>query len=198
MSDPHQPGTVLPLDLAFKGARTYVQSADMLDGLLAVVGVPPRLSLNCHRLTGQALNGVVLAENEAVPADAVGIFDSPGLRVALMEAVDRSVTRRVPYDEPAVIIRAIHDGKAIHQPISPDFSFFEQVVACHKSLLQRLFPDPHIKWLFTKISLAGDWRTGQQLNIENISALGTKLVKSRISVDGQPCGFIFFSAVYPS
>ena len=193
-------GARVPLDLGFKGDRTYLHGTDMFDALLELLPGVSNISLRIHNISRRPLDAVVLENGDAGRAGAIAIFsgdfDGEKKTVGLFE---RSGTpdNRYAYDEADVTARAEIDATARYAAMArnANYSFIEQLVALQKALLQSCYTESSVRWYFTRLNIARAYSDFGSMTLRVTKALGTSLVCSSVSVDGAALGEIYFSGV---
>jgi hypothetical protein len=146
----------IALVTCFKGGRTYVHSTDLLASLESEAGRRLGAGAWVRHLT---IRRQVTREVEAwfePRADAFGAFLLQGpsgtLRGWLTESI-RPITRRVPYDEDALLASVRFEGDAALLPgAAVGFTRFEQMVTLWKALATRQVPGP---WTLAQVDLDG-------------------------------------------
>jgi hypothetical protein len=190
-------------DLPFKGGRNYLQGPDTynwLAGLLApLVGESTPLTLTFRRLTGRQLEIVPHAEFSADPR-AVADFSIPGRkdsRFVLIET-DEVPTRRIPYDEDAMIATCtVEDRSIVARGSVAGYTPIELCVAMTKALHLAALPQERRKWLFARLELSRLLRSNDcnGLKIEIVRRVETRFTKSAIFTGDEPLGHIYFSVL---
>lgn len=199
----------LPLDICFKGARTYVHGTDMLNVVYASVvrqtgatGIC-RLNFMINRMTSHNLS-VELEQGEphavaAQPPVATLSFqvNEQSWHGTLVEEPDEP-SCRYPYDEESIIekCRVDQSGRSISLEGETDFTPIEVVVAMTKALHQALYPDAPGKWVFCRWE-SEHWPItipASGFSVMLSKTLGSRLTKSAVVAGEERVGWIYFSA----
>lgn len=188
----------IALDLPFRGARDYLQGADIFNALIDLTGAQENMSLRLHALMHHGIDAVPIPDVTTDLKQFAGVFiygGPEGLQKIGLRDNSKIVTKRVPYDEPRVIADAsVHDHRIV-SPGPSEFTFMERVLALNKALLQDIIPIEGIRWLATRLDLTRVPSSPMTLAVELVERLGTRLTKSSIAVDGEDVGFVYFSGV---
>ncbi len=174
---------------SFKGGRTYVHSTDLLAALEAEA---------CRRLGAGACVGHLTIRRQAMRevdawfepgADAFGSFrlrgPSGALRGWLTESI-RPITRRVPYDEEALIARVRFEGDgAVLSGAVSGFTRYEQMVTLWKALAVRQVPGP---WTLAQVDLDGPLPPAGPLEVRYLRTFDGRLKLGLLSQAGSVLG----------
>jgi len=199
--DPGRPGALVPLDLNFKGERTYLHGTDMIDAVLAFFPGLKDISVRIQKIATRQLAAMVLNEpvsrRDDMTALIRGRLNENKVSVGMLEMSDGEPPGRYAYDDSKVIADAAVDPKSRFAEIrrNRDFSTIEHCVTLQKALLVRCFPDADIHWYFTRLEVSGLPAEFEVLSLRVTQALGRKLVRSAIALDGTELGDIYFSGV---
>lgn len=199
----------LPLDICFKGKRTYIQGGDMLNAATRAVmrqaGATEIRHLNfmINRMTSHNLSAE-LEQGEPHAAAA-----QPPVATLSFEANDQSwhgtlveepgePACRYPYDEESIIAlcRIDHSERSISLEGETGFTPIEVVVAMTKALHQALYPDAPGKWVFCRWE-SEHWPItipASGFSVMLSKTLGSRLTKSAVDVGGERIGWMYFSA----
>lgn len=199
----------LPLDICFKGARTYVHGTDMLNVVCAAVvrqtgatGIR-HLNFMINRMTSHNLS-VELEQGEphraaAQPPVATLSFEAndQSWHGALVEEPGEPVCRN-PYDEESIIAlcRIDQSGRSIYLEGETVFTPIEVVVAMTKALHQALYPEAPGKWVFCRWE-SEHWPItipAGGFSVMLSKTVGSRLTKSAVVVGGERIGWVYFSA----
>jgi len=173
----------------FKGGRTYVHSTDLLASLECEAG---------RRLGAEAWVGHLTIRRQATReveawfeprADAFGAFRLQGpigtLRGWLTES-PRPITRRVPYDEDALLASVRFEGDAAVLPGAVvGFTRFEQMVTLWKALATRQVPGP---WTLAQVDLDGPLPPAGPLEVQYPRTIDGRLKLGVLSRTGAVLG----------
>lgn len=189
------------LDVAFKGARTYLHGTDLFDAMMALAARRRGSALSNIRMSfyrpltrGVAAQRLVAAEAAAPRPAALfeARVDGASAAWALVESGEPPTGRR-PYDESRVTAGAVVDGRSIVQDEPTAFSFIERLVALNKRLLDTLHAEPKPSWWFARLEMPESPPASAALRLELEAGIGARLVKSSIEIDGRKGGAIYFS-----
>lgn len=198
------------IDLAFcfKGTRQYVHGTDMLNQCTALLREKlgadlVQLDFVIHRMTDRNLR------LSLYPAESAPDFDKleiAGLKFSVADKywdarlsdADDSPDCRNPYDEDVVVKLCSLDavGRQIILQQEAPYSEIETLVAMTKALHQKIFTDLDGSWVFCRWR-SPRWPFADSLkgaSIQLTQALGTRLTRSEVSIDGEVLGHIYFSA----
>lgn len=198
--------TRLPLELAFKGQRNYLQGPDILCGLLgslsqAGTDVDGALAATFRRKVGVQPDIVIADDANAVgsPENSFGHWTAvsgPHKVRGWFVETDRHVDGRVPYDEDSVIDRCAKSSNEVAFDGVTTLNATELAVAMVKSLHNDRFAlgaDAH--WVVCQFALDRPLldEHKQGMRVELHSTLGKRLTKSIVFSGGQMLGHLFFS-----
>lgn len=186
----------ISLDVPFKGERTYLQSADILNALLAKTGANQNIELKFTKLLTSSIEALPAADVEE-PAKASARFRATGPQGAI-DLVIRPTSisapiARVPYDEASVIASSILKGRTIEDSNIDSATPTERMVALNKRLINEVV-SPGRKLLFTNIHLK-HIPASAFLRLELQSQVGKRFFHSTIFGDDQELGSIYFYGV---
>lgn len=199
--DPDLPGVRVPLDLKFKGNRTYLHGTDMLDTVLALCPALENFSVRIQKIATRQLAAMVIGGSESPRTEMTAIvrgrIGDRDIVVGLAETDDQVPPGRYAYDDAQVVEKAEIDvqSQTAGMPGRKDFSTIEQCVALQKALLVGCFADPAIHWYFTRLEVSRLPTEFDVLSLRLTQALGKNLVRSSVAIDGTELGNIFFSGV---
>lgn len=186
----------LPLQISFKGARSYLQSADIFNALVAETGAERDFFLKFSSMLSTPIEAVP-AKEVAEPGKAPARFRALGpkgeIDVVIRPTGHGTIADRVPYDEDAVTRESVINGRSISCDNSTSATPLERMVALHKRLIHEVLK-PEKKLLFTSVSLS-HLPVHSNLRIELIANLGTKLFRSAIFSNDDRLGEIVFYGV---
>lgn len=198
------------VDLRFrlKGARTYVHGPDIFDALCEVLGdrfgvsTVRDLRFTVHNpLWHHGVVQLILEEQQVtnVTAPVTLRFNAEGRKwVALVHEVSEVVAERQEFPEEEIVAKCIIDVPERRVTVRGIFSFsaMEVWVAANKFLHQKLFADEKGGWWFAKVEISQcpGRAAFDETTIALVHNFNRKLTKSRITVDGESRGYIYFSA----
>ena len=186
-----------PIDIAFKGDRTYLQSADIFDSIIANTGASRNLKLQFRRILShkiEAVDASAVDQPEACPARFTGEGDNGAFDLLIVDDPTTEIAARVPYDEPRVIRDSHIEGSQISSQDGQDASVMERVVALNKHLIHSTVK-PGKKLLFSSANLISLPARTAHLTVRLESRLGVRLFKSSIHVGADRVGEIIFYGV---
>lgn len=196
----------VPLELAYKGTRTYLHGTDMYNAIMEYLGrsmpqhVPGPLKMVMHEF---ACNQVDL--RYSIGPERCPRPENPRLEFFLFDNVsgwlsetDRPVRARRPYPENEIVAGSRIDGQAVIAAPGATFSPIEVLVSLTKHLHSNLRPGPR-GWAFTRLELNRPLDDSDRdiLQVELLHTLGNRLTKSAVRVGATLLGYIYFSAVEP-
>ncbi len=185
------------LDIPFKGARQYVHASDIFNELVALTKWRGGVSLHFHRPIRCSIEAAELAAGESGSGPDALFWYGPADRrrcLALRGNPERPVTARRPYDEALVVADAVMDPPWIRSAGPGNASFIERVLALNKVLLNRQFSVAGGRWWFARLDLDRVPENAVRIELLSRRALGARMTKSHIVVDGLTLGSVFFSA----
>lgn len=194
----------VPIDLAYKGTRTYLHGTDMYNAIMDNLGrsVPQHvrgpLKMVMHEFASNQLDMRYSIGLERCPKPEnprLEFFLSGDLSGWLSES-DRPVRTSRPYPESEIISGSRIEGQTIIAASGATYSPIEVLVSLTKHLHSSLRPGP-LGWAFTRLELSRPLEDGDRdtLKVELLHALGNRLTKSAVWAGGTPLGHIYFSAV---
>lgn len=196
-----RPGKAVPLDLSFKGERTYLHGTDMVDALAMLAPGLTDISLRIQKIAEQPVAAVLTSAdnsgNGEVVATVRGIRDGGKVSIALAENRNAPPPGRYAYNEDEVVGNASIDidGQTAEMRWNDRYSSIEQIVTLNKALLTRCFQAAGVHWYFSRLDVTRFPPVFAKMSLAVTQALGTSLVRSGIDIDGQPLGNIYFSGV---
>ena len=117
--------------------------------------------------------------------------------VVYISAVDEAPEGRIPYDEDKATdgwIFSEKEGSAELINPNPEYTVLQTIVAINKSFLSKLNGNPQGKWIFARVK-GNDFCPAACKSIRLLSkpTRSLRLVRSKIEIDGEPFGEIYFS-----
>lgn len=186
----------------FKGSRDYVHGTDIYKSFCDYWhgesdGQLQSLQISFHGIARQNLelhDGDLGDEKTKVLISALK-KDGTRLKFSLRES-DDSPSNRYAYDEEAVVSGWTTGGdglSGILEKPSPEYTTIESVVALNKAFLTELHK-PKGKWLFARLKVKGLLPESCGLiRLMTSASSNLRLVRSKIEIDGEPVGEIYFS-----
>ncbi len=197
------------LNFSFKGARQYIQGPDIFNECVCLLqeqfnGTLEGVEFVIHRMTDSNLLLTVCNQEESHQPVAQAVaelrFKAGGksLEALLVEKGGRPESRHT-YDESLVVDRCdidLQDRQIVFDGGEVPYSAMETLVSMNKALHLKVFPNLVGSWVFCRWSCPR-WPLSDNLNgvrIQLIQALGTRLTRSEVSLEGNVLGHIYFSA----
>jgi hypothetical protein len=195
-----------PLELPFRGERTYLHGTDLHQAIVAALGedLPAGpVSITFHSLLNQLPDLVCsteslrhLREDPTFRGEVrLGGGDTV-LNAALMEST-RPATERKICNENEVAAAAVVDETAKSATLEAGQigNLIERIVFLNKHLHLKLLPHLSPKWLFARLELTAPLpaEPPRQLSLVLKQVLGNRFTRSDILFDGQRFGSISFS-----
>ena len=191
----------IPLDLKFKGSRTYLHGTDMVDKILALCPELENFSVRIQKIATRQLRAVVMDEPNPSRAEMTAIIRGHirerEIIIGIEEICDEVPSGNYAYNDAKVVEKAEIDtlSKTARMLRRSEFSTIEQCVALQKTLLVSYFADPSIHWYFTRLKVLRLPEKFDLLSLRLTQGLGKNLVRSSIAIDGIELGDIYFSGV---
>jgi hypothetical protein len=195
----------IPLDLEYKGARTYVQGGDLFDRCTEAL----RRRLGAGHVAKLALRNfahhqcdLLLGDSGPEGACGEGVYrmGDGGTRRFWLEETGRSVAGRYPFDEDALLAPATVDEarRTASLPARSTRSPIEEAIALTKLLNYRLMPAVSGKWVFARVDLIRPLEDGYAaMTIRMKSAIPGRFSVNEILLDGVVVGRMDFAAGSP-
>jgi|GEM_PF-1831090 len=195
-----------PLELPFRGERSYLHGTDLHQAIMGALGsdLPAGpVSITFHSLLKQLPDLVCSTDSLRHLRDdptfrgelRFGSGESV-LNAVLMESVRPAIERKV-CNENDVAAAALVDEAAKSATLDePQVgNLIEQIVFLNKHLHLKLLPHLSPKWLFAKLELSAPLATAapRQIALVLKQVLGNRFTRSEILFDGQRFGSISFS-----
>ena len=195
--------TRIPVSLCLRGARDYVQGADIYAAVVSAMqrhaGAMPEgsLQLRMHELARSQGSILIAPSGTELPVPPAGRaeFRSRDWQGWLVET-GAPILERQPYDESVIESRCLRNGPIMRVIENTPCSTIETMISACKQLHQGLHPLPGHKWIVTRLDLARviDWPDGG-MEIELLQNLGNRLTRSAVRSEGAVVGHIYFSAI---
>lgn len=200
--------TCTPIELPFRGQRTYLQGADLYNSVTSILfaGFPhmceARLSVNYHALLlrqPDLLIGRGEMTAERLSPEFRGEFimgtGEDAVHALLMES-DRPVPNRIECHENDLVSSALIDHEGRHAVLeSPAFgTAAEVVVALNKKLHQTLLPHITAKWIFVRLVLTRPLPSEppRHTKVRLLGVMGDRMTRSEVFINHQPVGSVYF------
>lgn len=194
----------VPIELAYKGARTYLHGTDMYNAIMDYLGrsmpqhVRGPLKMVMHEFARNQvdLRYSIGPERCPKPENArLEFFLSDNVSGWLTET-DRPVRASRPYPEDEIVAGSRIEAQTIIAAPGATYWPIEVLVSLTKHLHSSLRPGP-LGWAFTRLELNRPLEDDDRgtLQVELLHALGNRLTKSAVRAGETPLGYIYFSAV---
>ena len=187
--------TRFSLSVSFKGDRTYLQSADIFNEIVAHTGAMRGLSLSFRHLLSHGLDAIDAGSCDD-PSSFPARFRGDGVKGKIdlvISETGRTISERIPYDEEAVVQDSEIAGFSISSRSGGDASLMERIVALNKRLIHQTLK-PGKKLLFTNVILTELLPPDAPLTLTLDAHLGSRLFRSSIH-SGVKIGEIAFYGV---
>jgi hypothetical protein len=194
------------LNLCYKGERQYIHGTDMLNKSVELLreqfqGEFAGFDFTIHRMSDSNLSLCLYPHDQApelIEQDIVALkFDAAGesWEARLKETEDQPDCR-YPFDEESIVrLCAINSAeRSIQLQHEAQYSTIEILVAMTKALHLDVYPGLDANWMFCRWE-SPHWPLGVSLNgacVRLLQALGTRLTRSEVSLDGVILGHIYF------
>jgi hypothetical protein len=202
--------TTIDDSIAFKGDRNYLQGPDIFNRLLAFIAsdVPGAVATDLHFAAHGFIdtNHVVLKSFSSIEEVAEGEW--PSTMTATIGGVPHVVAMkgrapaahealRAPYDE-ATLQKAMElDGELISFSAPLPHSLIEVAVSMKKKLMQTLFPQEKVKWVFVRADLkALPAEISDRVCVTSRTPRApSRIYRSSLQVDGVDIGTLYFIGI---
>ncbi|MBI5643974.1 MAG: hypothetical protein HY954_10935 [Deltaproteobacteria bacterium] len=196
---------IVPLTLAYKGQRNYLQGGDLYNGIIDAIDGhvdgkkgPFRLAVHnfasrqCDMLINES--GEQLTKPEGLVAEFT-IGSARGMVTGWLMETERDVVNRNPYDESVIQALCTDEGESIEMRGETPYTPIEVAISMTKQLHYRLYPIVDGKWIFTKLELGRllEDNDSARLKVTARHNLNNRLTKSIITAGGEQVGSIYFS-----
>jgi hypothetical protein len=198
--------TSKPLQLQFKGDRTYLHGSDMYNT------ITQRVSAFTKDATAY-VNKIILRQlarhdcdlwleppedsSRLIANGSCRLRDDSTLPFWVVES-ERQVVGRYEFDEDAIVSSALFDDRSILMVQRTSYSPIEEIIALNKALNYRLMPKVPGKWLFGQLTLQKAlYRDYQKIKIIMRSAIKGRFSVSDIEIDEKMAGEIRFVVGQP-
>lgn len=187
----------------FKGSRDYVHGTDTYEAfhdycIRDASSDFKSVQISFHDVMRNNLELVAECEEEDFKAlISVTREDGTKQKFYLKEAHDEP-TERYEYDEDAVVNGWIEEDDGLtavlKSPLS-EYTIIESLVALNKAFLTKLH-QPDGKWLFVRLKIKGFLPMHcASIRLTTNASTNLRLVRSKIEIDGQSFGEIYFSLI---
>ena len=194
------------LEFCFKGNRTYVQGPDIFDTVMAYLSIRFSSMVNVkytaynmlHKNATLVLTNKVIKKNYSTINSLISFVADDLKYYAVISENHNDIICRKEYFEDIVNDNAIiHGEEIIFHNILPD-SYTEIAVSMNKLFLKRTI-DVEGKWIVTKFDYF-DFASikniqGKEIKLELKQNLNNTLTKSKMYLDNQEVGHLYFSLI---
>ena len=194
----------LPLNLAFRGNRDYIQGADVYDAVVSSTQdhcgpVQGPLSLHMHSLARTRCELLIAPTEVPMSKPSQGRADfSFGQWHGWLAETGHPIVQRLSYDESHIASRCEVSGSIIRTTGTPLHSAAEVLIAVTKILHQKLYPLVDRKWIVSRIELQRVFTdTDFAMEVELLQNLNHRLTRSAVRCASESLGHIYFSAIKP-
>jgi hypothetical protein len=195
----------ISIDFPLRGARNYVQGADIYSAIVSRVSdvfpevLSESLRITMHQMSYHQCNLIFANSADLVQLPAMGRTDflfSHGVHGWLQET-SAPLSIRLPYDESEIVRRVQLIGQTIRVIEAPPYTPIEVVIAATKHLHQNLLPVTDKKWIVTKLEFMRllQERDTPNLEIELLQNLNNRLTRCAVRSTTEMIGHIYFSAI---
>ena len=195
--------------IAFKGDRPYIQGPDILNRLLAFAAAGVASAsvtdirfaahgfIQSNHITMKSFSSLEeIGEGEWPSTLTARIDGEPRIVAIKARAPQSAAPLRQPFDEGNLQASMLLDGQSILFSAPLPYSLIEVAVSMKKKLMQTIFPDEKVKWVFVR----ADLKTLPAAVSENVtvtcrtSAPG-RIYRSDLAVDGSEIGTLYFIGI---
>jgi len=188
------------LDLTYKGGRNYLHGTDIIFELFKTIEMVESAVFQFHKVAVYPLKACYIGESDLTlframsETCAIVFFVTPSKEkkiIVLIENEELRVSGRTQYNELEVVEYCTIVNNSVTQKNNNSFTFFEQVVALNKKLLNEIFGKK--EWLFTRLDLKEYPAKINDISIDFIREVGGSIYKSNILSNNIVLGCIIFS-----
>jgi hypothetical protein len=186
-------------DVALKGPRTYLQSADLWTAaerrLAAGAGPGARMAITFRKLTDRRVAIVPLASSDrARRAADLRVTDGATTSDYALEETDVAVTERIECPE-ARLLPTIALGDMTAAVVVPDFATALECLVAATKKLHLAAVQPDVKWVVGRLDLPLPFPAdpGAQITTTIAHRLPRQSTVSTIAVDGRDVGTVMFN-----
>lgn len=198
---------IAELKFQFRGSRNYIHGPDIYLSVSRLVPEQIRanarsVQLSCNTMMNQ--NAVACLDwDEAGVPDSILTVKSKNSDeapyVIYVAAINEGPNGSIPYDEDKATdgwLFSREENSALLNNPNPKYTVLQTIVAINKVFLSKLNENPEGKWIFARIRVDGFFPE-RCVSIRLISkpTRSLRLVRTKIELDGQPFGEIYFSLI---
>lgn len=186
------------LNFCFKGNRTYIQGPDIMAELLKSFSgkAISEIDVKFHGISETNLS--LIAGDELTDAKVnISLLIDAEEQLFQMVENGKKIDCRYEYDEDSLVrhYELDIDEQQVHLNAKTGYSFYENLVAMNKHLLQSLYPEEQGKWYFTRIEQTKLISDDALITVKLIKNFNFRLTKSDILLDGEKIGNVYFTMV---
>lgn len=192
----------IPLNLAFRGSRDYIQGADIYEAVVATIQrdcgpVRGALKIRMHSLARCSCELLLAPADVPVARPESGKAEFVlGNWHGWVAETDDPIVERLPYDEGHIARQCEITGSIIRTTGKTPNSAVEVLIGATKLLHQSLYPQVEHKWIVSRIELQRVFTaTDFAMEVELLQNLNDRLTRSAIRCASEPLGHIYFSAI---
>lgn len=188
-------------EFMFKGGRDYVHGTDIYKAFVGYysatsAATPKALQISFHGMARKNLELVSGCDEKSIKVLLTVTKGDMSKEKYYLREAQSSPAGRYPYDEDSVVDGWIlgDDGLSAHlKRPKTEYTVIESLVALNKAFLTKLH-SPDGKWLFARLKINGLLPERCELiHLSTNSSSNLRLVRSKIEIDGQAFGEIYFS-----
>ena len=196
---------IAELKFKFRGNRNYIHGPDIYRALSSLVPDEVKanaasVQLSCNSMMNQNAIATLEWSKEGV-ADSIFTVKSKYNEVTpfvlYISAVEEDPEGRIPYDEDKATDGWVFSEEECSAELidpNPEYTVLQTIVAINKSFLSQLNGNPQGKWIFARIKGNGFFPTTcKSIRLLSKPTRSLRLVRSKIEIDGEPFGEIYFS-----
>ena len=191
-------------NVSFKGERDYAQGPDVANIVYETVfelsqGKFTSFDITFHRMIRKKFKFIsnLSAPPPIYHANGYFVVDGDRKKFWIVEDFDE-LEGRNEFDENFILSKMVFDKSgSVTIKHLPGYSKFELWVSMLKALYERKNPDLQGKWIFVRACLSKFEMVneGQNLTVEHVANVGTKISKSKVFDGLIELGDIYFSFV---
>lgn len=193
---------IVPLNLAFRGNRDYIQGADIYEAIVTAIQrdcgpAQGGLKIQMHSLARTGCEVILAPANVPLSRPELGRAQfASGNWHGWVAETGRPIVERFPYDEGHIARQCEITGSIIRTTGKTPNSAIEVLIGATKLLHQSLHPRVEGKWIVSRIELQRVFTASDfAMEVELLQNLNNRLTKSAVRCASEPVGHIFFSAI---
>ncbi len=184
------------MNFCFKGSRNYIHGTDVLAKLIETNKNKNLTHLDV-KFNGIMYTNLDLIDGEEGRKAQVNIRWIENGEKKFYQLVENNIPVKCnyEYDENLILKKTTHDInlKTINLNQPSGFTFYENLVAMNKHLLQMTFPKANGKWYFTRFEQLKIYDNNSLITLKFIKNFNFKLTKSDVYLNGDVIGSIYFT-----